>query len=324
MLNIESLPNTITYHDRELFEKNSKDLSFMGNAYSPDNIVFELETYHESTDTFSGTAKVFNMTSFEDVPVDDIPRTLEAILPSDYSIFESYKKEMKVVSILVNGELNMDDEMVSHLVKSSYENESQAKLALSCYEYVVYNPSSLGYIYYTPKNEHVFTSIVITEEIECDSLDLALKSSYEWSKTECDYSPPETRKRLSKLDEWFESEEGKRSIEEFAAELNAKDKKNVDFFESEEFSKLEKEIIPALIKDNELKGFNSEDYMYGEGINEILEEETFYKFVNAAFHCLDLIEDESAMFSTQYVELTHLKVLMTHGQGTVYTIKLKD
>lgn len=324
MLNIESLPNTITDYDRELFEKNSKKLSFMGNAYSPEQIVFELETYNESTDKFSGTAKVFNMTSFEDVPVDDIPRTLEAILPSNYDIFKSYKKEMKIVQILIDGELNIGDEMISHLVDSSYEDAEQAKLGLASYEYIIYNPSSLSYIYYSPQKEHVFTSSVTSEEFECDSLDLALKASYEWSKTECDYSPPETRKRLSKLDEWFESEEGKRSIEEFAEELAAKDKRYVDFFESEEFSKLEKEIIPNLIKENDIGGFHSENYMYGEGNDELLDEKTFYKFTSAAFHCLDLIEDESAMFSTQYVELTHLKLSMTHGQGTVYSIVLKD
>lgn len=324
MLTVEKLPNEITDFEKELFEKFSRDLSFMGNVYAQNQQPFTLEEYHPDTDTFSGKTEIFTMSGgFEEVPAHDIPRSLEYILPSDFHLFAAYKTELVIAPIFVEGKLNTEDTMVDYLVSSSFDSEEQAESSMSGLEYLIYEPLTKTYIYYNPSKEHPYTSSVTTVEFDCDSLDFALKASFEWALSECDYKSPDLRKKIDFMDEWFESEEGKQSIQDFIDEIEDTSKSNEEFYNSAEFLLLSEQTIPNYLKATNNEGLYSEDYMYNPNGEHLIDEETFYKFVKATFQENEMKVDEDEFFATEYVELKYLRVSQTHGQGTVYTITLK-
>lgn len=333
MLTIESLPNTLTDYEHELFESNSRCLSFMGKVYLENDQEVELTEYIQSTDTFNGDSKVFVDLNFKDIAMEDIPRKIEFIIPSKNTIFKDFKSNLVIAPIIIDGLLNTEDPMIANLVQSSYEDEESAKEALSLSEYIIYNPEAMTFIYYNPSKKHVFTSCVGSDEMDFDSLDFALKEVFEWSVTECDYKlismnrssngMPSFEQRLCWLKEWLDSDEGKESIEELKNEINASTKENEEFYHSEEFKVLATKTIPDWLRESDEKSLFSEDYQYGTA-SDFLDKETFFKFVNAVMGCNEGIEDRSAMFETIYVEIENLKVSMIHGQGTVYKIELRN
>ena len=300
-MKIEDFPNTLTANDKTQVEKLKLDLSFSDLAYF-DNQVYpvKINTIDISTLKISGYSTFFNaffenfkqIIDFKDVDLSNLN-----FLPSNDKLFIDFKQDLKIIPFYVkneNGEkaLNNSSELIQE-----HDKNNEGK-----YDYLIIEPYTKVYLYHKENGDFEVESknkIYIFQ-----SLDLALKPIFELAITKYDFKTAETRKKIKEFELFFETDEMKQSLSEFAETMDQNRIHLVDFFNSGR-------IVEIL--ENSGNTINPDDTVF-------VDEDEYYTLFNSIFQSFDFKIDESATFRTEYIIYKGYRFEQIHGQGTIYNI----
>lgn len=276
---IEALPNNHTKHDLcelqsalkknlldKIYDLSGSELIF--KSYCSDSNVVSLSL--EYIDMFAGLSDMLRKESV-DVNFDQIE--MINFLPARNHSYREYKSGCKT-----------------------------RKLAGST---IIYHPDTAPIVTYTLSEDHPFEVRIKEEKLFFDSLDCALKISYENS----DFITAGAKQ----MKQMMESEEGQRMAESVANDIKATIDANRDFAKSERFEAILGRCKKLICNGN----------IHADGWQslELNDEGEFYSFFDAALTKGELLECPDATFKTQFVVIGELKFCMMHGQGTVYFIE---
>lgn len=124
--------------------------------------------------------------------------------------------------------------------------------------------------------------------------------------------------RLKLLEEHLNSPEGKESLRKHFEEKERKEKEVTEFFESERFNEIYKELVAYLVEEECLTGFTM---LHGNGVPFMTNKE-FDRFTMSFFYNLESKEDEESCFPTTFIRYKMLKIEMVSGQGTEIVVSL--
>lgn len=322
---LSELPNTLTDYDKEQISLLSKTLNFSNRVYPVGQLanIYVKEITGENKGTVEVQVFSISATSdlsdgcyqsevFEDVNLLDLN-----YLPTNEQFFASYKEELKVIPFLVNEEINKDELLKEYLAEITTDPELYVRM-YSEGDCLLLCPTTHTYAVYKPNGVHPFEVDVQGETYYFDSLDLALKAPYEWAMDECGFKPDSLRNRLSILEEYMDSEEGKKSVQEFWENIDKENKEAENFCQSERFN----ELIPILKEKLKTLGVIDDFLFDHQGGVDFMTENEFYSIMKGLFRLEEVEEDEDAVFTTTFVKKYGLLFTKMYGQGTACTITL--
>ncbi len=327
MLKIEDLPQKLTPHDVSFINEKIRDINYSDKLYSTDNTFLDVTIDSISDDLIANlTASIFSIShdnckqffQLENVDMKE-PNNL-AFLPTTNSEFQSYKSELEIIPFFIDGKLNVGSELLfTHLWRvNNFVSQDVIEAKYSKDNYLVICPITSSYIYFNESIEHPFEIEVNGDSYHCDSLDLALKVSYELAVLEKGYKS----KSLRELQEKLNSPEELEAMDKFITSLNEENDRLKAFFHSNR-----KEELFTLIKEELAKegafSINCGDF-YHEEAYDFMTFEDFDKLVSSVFLVNDSSCDEDATFSTSYVNVDGLHFERVDGQGSIYSISLID
>jgi hypothetical protein len=136
---------------------------------------------------------------------------------------------------------------------------------------------------------------------------------------------------ISKMMDFLESEEGKKSLEEYFGGLKKQADESRAYFESGNFIYI-LNILKNWMIQNQVYMIDGEDFQRGgywdrknkKTLEYPISEEMFYKITSSISDSLDANEkiDESIPFSNSYIEYDEFILRYIHGQGTITRLEL--
>lgn len=118
--------------------------------------------------------------------------------------------------------------------------------------------------------------------------------------------------------EWLDSEEGQKSIQNYCDKISAERKAQEDFFETPVFNKYVEEIREMLAIN---KMGDSESLLYHPW-RYLLPYRSFMNVFNAIFATHTPVDGSNTGFPTETVDYKGIRFVVTHGQGSCCTAEL--
>lgn len=199
---IKDLPNIMTEKDSSYLKKLS-ETSLIGDIYKK-GVRYSVERYDSVRSIYHGFVDIHDMETLKRtrVPFSEKKTDLMSFLPTEDLIFKEYKKELIIAPLFIDGELNVSDKGVRYYIDNLFVDEDDARKYGSKNEFIIYEPKSLTFINYENNKEAPYFTVTINGTINVlNSLDLALKSVFEFALYSCDYMPVVMLERIKKLDE---------------------------------------------------------------------------------------------------------------------------
>jgi hypothetical protein len=122
---------------------------------------------------------------------------------------------------------------------------------------------------------------------------------------------------IEKIEEYLDSEEFKKYLDDYSTSLDKKVQESRDYFESDDFN----------TKLNALKSWMIQHNVFivdGEDFESFSELSYFYKITSSISDSLDAFEktDDTIPFSNTYIEYREFTVRHIHGQGSITRLEL--
>lgn len=259
--------------------------------------------------------------SFVKTEFDNLDYKLVSFLPSTFSTFEAFKSELNVFDISDLDAFILENEKIHQLIISQFETDLKRKdcdnldylkhFMLKNKQYLIYDKNThkivtvsdnTFYYFHNGSSVHLFNSI-----------DLALKPIFESIENF-------QSERSRAFNEYLNSEETEKRINEYFKEINEENERKKEFFQSERFNELMEIILPEKLVKHSI---SSNDFLYNCDI-DFIDQDEFNLLTSCLAQNITMVDDEEENFPTSYGNYKNIQLRITHGQGSIYSLSLTE